>query len=439
VSAPVSDADIVARFTDLLGADAVVTGDTARAYAVDDRTPRCVVFPATVDELSRCAAAADQAGLAIIPVGNGTQLGIGRPPRQYDVALSTQRLRRVVAHEAADMTVTVQAGVTLVALNEVLATAAQRLPLDPPHPERTTIGALIATDASGPLRLSQGKVRDLLIGITVVLADGTVIKGGGRVVKNVAGYDLMKLFTGSFGTLGIIVEATFKVRPCPEHEAMFLLPAASTSAALEMATQVLVAPLAPLYVEVLNRSGAASVGMDGPLVVVGCGGLAEEIAVQGERLEAHFGKQVVRACEAEDGRRLRTALRDFPADAGSPTGCKVSVLPSKLSDVLPRVEDEAARGGLDAAVLAHAGNGISWLRFDSAAAINGAFPSFAEWLRTTVRAADGWVVFDALPLQLKERIDPWGQDAPGATLMRGIKNTLDPRGRLSPGRFVGGI
>ena len=122
--------DALACFRDLIGADAVVTGDAARAYSVDDRTPQCLVFPATVDELSRCVAAADQAGLAIIPVGNGTQLGVGRPPRQYDVALSTQRLRRIVAHEAADMTVTVEAGVTLAALNEALATAGQRLPLD---------------------------------------------------------------------------------------------------------------------------------------------------------------------------------------------------------------------------------------------------------------------------------------------------------------------
>src|SRR6185295_8889062 len=115
-----------------------------------------------------------------------------------------------------------------------------------PHPEYTTIGALIATDASGPLRLSQGKVRDLLIGITAVLADGTVVRGGGRVVKNVAGYDLMKLFTGSFGTLGIIAAATFKIRPCPEHEAVFVVPAADPTAALGVASELLSAPIDPL-------------------------------------------------------------------------------------------------------------------------------------------------------------------------------------------------
>ena len=145
------------------------------------------------------------------------------------------------------MTATVEAGITLAALNATLARAGQRLPLDPPHPERTTIGALIATDASGPLRLSHGKVRDLLIGITVVLADGTLVHGGGRVVKNVAGYDLMKLFTGSFGTLGIVVEATFKLRPLPQREAVFRVPASTMAEAITALALDLARRVAPLY------------------------------------------------------------------------------------------------------------------------------------------------------------------------------------------------
>ena len=212
-----SASEVIACFTDLFGTDAVVVGDAARSYAIDGQAPHCAVFPNTIGDASRCAAAADRAGFATVAVGNGTQLGIGRAPRRYDVALSTQHMHRIVAHEAADMTVTVEAGATVTQLNDALSSAGQWLPLDPPHPDATTIGALIATNASGPLRVSQGTVRDLLIGITIVLADGTAIHGGGRVVKNVAGYDLMKLFTGSFGTLGIIAEATFKIRPRPEQ------------------------------------------------------------------------------------------------------------------------------------------------------------------------------------------------------------------------------
>src|SRR5262249_30082507 len=214
-----------------------------------------------------------------------------------------------------------------------------------------------ATEISGPVRLSTGTVRDLLIGITVVLADGTVIKGGGRVVKNVAGYDLMKLFTGSLGTLGIIAEATFKVRPCPAHEALFVLPATDTAAAVARGLDVLAAPLAPLFVEAVNQPAATAVGVraEGPAVVVGCGGAAEEIAVQHERIEQQFGASGVITLEAQDAARLSAALRDFasggngaalePVPSGNTLvakgpreqsrtagfyGCRISLLPSRL-------------------------------------------------------------------------------------------------------------
>jgi len=413
---------------------------SAAGFAIDGCTPQRIESPATIDELAHYAASAHAANLAIVPVGNGTQLHIGRPPARYDLALSTQRLNRVLAHEAADMTVTVEAGITLAALNAALARAGQRLPLDPPHPECTTIGALIATDACGPLRLSHGKVRDLLIGITVVLADGTLAHGGGRVVKNVAGYDLMKLFTGSFGTLGIIVEATFKLRPVAEHETVFVMPAVEPGAAIALGHEVLNAPVAPYYVEAVNAAAAACVGLEGSAVVVGCGGSAEEIAVQRERLKHGILHGNLRVCDAAEAARLYAALRDFPADSSGgegACGCKVSVLPPQLASLLTRAEEAAAHHKVELMILTHVGSGVAVMRFNNSAADQ--LPSIAEWLRTTVRAAGGWAVFDLLPTRLKDRIDPWGAEPPGLQLMRGIKRTLDPNRCLSPGRFVGGI
>jgi glycolate oxidase FAD binding subunit len=426
---------------------ATVRSGANGTFAVDGYAPRSVVVPATLDEMTGCVAAAHAADHAVIPVGNGTQLHVGRPPARYDVAVSTRRLNRILAHEAADMTATVEAGITLGELNAALAPAGQRLPLDPPHPERTTIGALIATDASGPLRLSHGKVRDLLIGITVVLADGTLAHGGGRVVKNVAGYDLMKLFTGSFGTLGIIVEATFKLRPIPEHEIVAVLPTATIAAAVDLAVELLSAAVAPHYVEAVNQAGAACVGVDAAAVIVGCGGTSEEVAVQRQRIEAHVGRDAMQVCSTGAAARLYAALRDFPAARTLPLaarplgashdgacGCTVSVLPSQLGALLVCLEEEAARRDLEAAIVSHVGSGVAFIRFSGAVA-----PPFAEWLRTTVRAAGGWTVFDLLPTELKDRIDPWGMEPPGMAVMRGIKQALDPSGRLSPGRFVGGI
>jgi glycolate oxidase FAD binding subunit len=440
---------ITARFGAVLAANGVATGDEAlHAFAIDGLRPQCVLFPETAGDLGRCAAAADQADMTVMPVGNGTQLGCGNPPQRYDVALSTRRLARVLAHDAADMTVTVEAGATLAEVNAALEPARQHLPLDPPQPEHTTIGAAIATDASGPLRLSQGKVRDLLIGVKVVLADGTLIKGGGRVVKNVAGYDLTKLFTGSFGTLGTVIEATFRVRPLPECEALFVAPAREIGIAASLALKVLGASLAPSYVEVLNRPAAAALELgDEPLLIVGCGGSEEEIDVQGQRLQDLAGKQRVRIYAETEGALVYQRLRDFPGGGVFPRflrggrdgflGCKLSLLPSKLARVLSDIEAEAGAKKMGCAVLSHIGSGIAQVR--CGAGDDDAVVQFAQRLRAMARQADGWAVFDVLPARLKTRLDTWDAEVPGISLMRGVKKMLDPKGRLSPGRFVGGI
>jgi glycolate oxidase FAD binding subunit len=294
-------------------------------------------------------------------------------------------------------------------------------------------------------------VRDVLIGITIVLADGTLTHGGGRVVKNVAGYDLMKLFTGSWGTLGIIVEATFKLQPLPAHEAVFVLPTTGTNAACALAVDILHAPVAPQFVEALNRCGAASVGLDGAAVVVGCGGTREEIAAQQQRLQERLGQGAVRVCNPTEAAQLYARLRDFPArralalpahPLGSSQqdcwGCKLSALPSHLAPLLAGIEAEAARQDIELAVLSHVGSGVAFVRC-SVPTDENVLLSFAGWLETAARAAGGWAVFDLLPPGVKNRIDPWGTTPPGLTLMRGIKQTLDPNARLSPGRFVGGI
>ncbi len=431
-------------FAALVGPDDVTGEDAARACAVDGMVPDCLVSPRTVEAMRACAAAAATLGLALIPTGNGTRLGLGRPPLRYDAALTTRRLRRVVAHEAADMTVTVEAGATLAEVAAVLGTAGQRLPLDPAQPERTTIGGLIASDASGPLRLAHGKVRDHLLGIRVVLADGRLIKGGGRVVKNVAGYDLMKLFTGSWGTLGIIVEATFKVRPRPEQQAVVLIPAADIGDAMTCAREAIEGPLAPAYVEAANGAAARRIvaGDAGAAVIIGLEGVAAEIAAQRAQLERSMAARGTTVLAGADAERVYAAVRDFavgfPAAGGAACGLTISMLPSRLGDTVVRVEAEAARRGLDPGCIVHAGNGVAVLRFGGPAAGSG-LPVMAAWVRAFVRAAGGWVVFDALPSELKAEIDPWGDEAPGLALMRGVKQALDPAGCLSPGRFVGGI
>src|SRR5262245_9212476 len=207
------------RLRDFLPADAIDASTDRYRYAAAGVLPEYVLSPRSIADAAAAIRTASTTGMALIPAGNATHLDVGHPPRRYDAALCTRRLDRILAHDAADMTVTAEAGMTLSALAGVLASQRQWLPLDPACQNDMTIGGLIAADRSGPLRFAYGKVRDWLIGVRVVTADGQVIRGGGRVVKNVAGYDLPKLFAGSFGSLGLVVEATFKVRPLPEREA----------------------------------------------------------------------------------------------------------------------------------------------------------------------------------------------------------------------------
>src|SRR5581483_1573581 len=193
---------------------------TAASASGDDAVagvaPRRVVRPASVDEVRAAVREAGARHDCLVALGRGGHRDLGGPPSRLDLVVRLDALDRIVDHQAGDMTVTVEAGCPLAAVQSVLAGAGQWLPLDPPRPDATTIGGLVAADLSGPLRASQGTVRDLLLGIAVVGADGALVRGGGRVVKNVAGYDLPKLHVGAFGTLGIVVEATFKVRPRPE-------------------------------------------------------------------------------------------------------------------------------------------------------------------------------------------------------------------------------
>jgi len=428
----------VDRFTDSLPADAVDVSDGLYRYAAAGVVPQCVVSPGSVADVAAAVGAARAGNLAIIPAGHPTHLDVGSPPPRYDAALSTRCLDRILAHEAADMTVTVEAGVTLKALAGVLAGQGQFLPLDPARAADMTVGGLIAADRSGPQRFAHGKVRDWLIGLRVVTADGQVVRGGGRVVKNVAGYDLPKLFAGSFGTLGVIVEATFKVRPLPEREALFVWPAATLAQALERAALVIGSPVFPVLLEALNESAAESLGLgEAPCVVIGCAGATAHIDEQERRLQT-LSAETAQRCSDEHGRALRRALSDFSHPADDGLVARLSAAPSVLAELLPQIEAAAQAHKVVAEIAAHAGSGVAWCQL-LGALDDDVLPAIATWLRRAARQRGAWVVFEAIPPALRGQLDPWGFDSPALRLMRGVKRALDPTGVFSPGRFVGGI
>ena len=419
-----TDNDIAAALRAHLGADAV--GDDTGAFAVAGRSPSCVVSPASVAQVREALSFAHERRLAVVPCGNGTHLHVGSPPARYDLALSLRRLSRVLAHEAADMTVTVEAGASLAALNSTLAATGQWLPFDPPRRDRVTVGGLIAGDLNGPLRLSQGKVRDSLIGITVALADGAVVKAGGKVVKNVAGYDLAKLFTGSAGTLGVIVEATFKIRPRPEATRVVWLPADSLRAAAEVAAAITELAVAPLFLEIVDLAAATEAGLGSAGVAVGLGGIVEELEAQQAAL-SRLRDAPPRVLDDSEAARVGEWLSDFPRQSKAAVTARISLLPTELFAMLPRVATEAGARGLALQLVAHAGNGVARARIDGdeAQAV-----LFCEWLRITAREHGGWVVFDHLADALHGRVDPFGHPGPAAAADARDQAPARSRGRV---------
>ncbi|MCT9932945.1 FAD-binding oxidoreductase [Planotetraspora sp. A-T 1434] len=394
----------------------IVPGVTVRAAdggdAVAGVRPRWVALPETTEEIAAVLRVAADHDLAVVPVGGGTTLHWGPPPERCDLLIDTCCLNDVLEHVAGDLVVKVQAGVTLDALAGTLAAAGQRLALDAPG-EGATVGGTLATGVAGPLRFRYGTARDLLIGITVVLADGTIARAGGKVVKNVAGYDLGKLFTGSYGTLGVITEATFRLHPLPADSRWVTTSSADPGVVGALAAS----PLEPAAIE-LDRSGP-----HGPVVlsILVEGVAAAERAKAVQDLmggDAHIGEEPPTWWGRLPGDDLLLALR---------------VLPAALEGTLHAVAAHAARLSLAPHVRGSAGTADLHVALP-AESDPGKVAAFVAAVRDEIRPDGGRLIVLTAPSEL----DFWG--GTGALgLMRSVKARFDPDRRMSPGRFVGGI
>jgi glycolate oxidase FAD binding subunit len=325
-------------------------GDGRYAWATDR--------PETVDALRQTVLDRVAQGHALYPQGGGTALDYGGTPRAPGVAIDTRALDRVVDYPAADMTVTVEAGITLSALREVLAGSHQRLLVDAPHPDRATLGAIFATNTCGPRRYGAGRPRDQIIGVSFVTSDGALVKGGGRVVKNVAGYDFPRLLTGSMGTLGVITQLTLKVRPLPEATALVWVPFTSVES-LGLALDLLnTSGTRPIALEVLNPSAARHIGAliglpaDDWALVIGFEDNAPSVAWQVDRLKVELERTNVEVREGAEAEPLWSALNGFQAAELGPVTVVANLRPSSVASFSGRFDP-----GLWA-VQAHAGNGI---------------------------------------------------------------------------------
>ena len=408
--------------------------EASSADAVDGVQPSFVAEPGSVEELSALMKLANDGGLAVSPRGGGTSMNLGNPPRDVDLIVSTARMNEVIEHVPGDQVVRVEAGMRFQELQERLAGSDQMLGVDPPERGAgATVGGLVAANSSGPRRYRYGTVRDLIIGITVVLPDGTVAKAGGKVVKNVAGYDLGKLFTGSLGTLGVIANANFRLHPRPEAARTVAVELGDAAAAGQATQAIMHSQLVPSAVELHWGEGPKLL----TVLVEGVPTAVEAQAETAEFLLKGFGE--TRTLSDEEADNLGPyAPPGGPGGSGDEVALKISFPPAELTGVLDSVLGACSRQGLNAPrVTGQAGIGVLYVGL-SGGDEDGKVAVTEEIREIWVRRGGSVVVREA-PVSFKGRVETWGPLGTRLELSRRLKEKFDPRGIMNPGRFVGGI
>lgn len=403
---------------------------------IDDFGPLTVRQPESVTELGDAVRSAAAGRQAVYPLGGRTMLGIGLPPSRPGVGLDLRALNRVIDYPARDMTITVQAGLTLAKLQDLLRGENQRLPIDVPHADRATLGGALATNTSGPRRYGFGTLRDYVIGISVVNDEGQETKAGGRVVKNVAGYDLCKLHVGALGTLGVISQVTLKLRPLPEAQASVVCGAESGQIEALLA-RVHESRTRPVCVDLLNRAAARWIqqhaGVSLPetawVLVVGYEDNAGAVDWQVQQLSQEVSTTaVLRGPAADPLWRALVELADGPEAALT---FKANLLPSATAAFCRRAEELAG----DVLLQAHAGNGIVLGHLPGDSGRERA-EQVLKVLRQAAVAAQGNLTLPRCPVAWKRTLPVWGEPSGDRWLMQAVREKFDPRGVFNPGRFL---
>ena len=394
--------------------------------SIDSKSyPICVVYPHSQAELAAVITTANSHQWRVLACGSGSKINWGGLAKNIDIIVSTERINQLIEHAVGDLTVTVEAGMKFAQIQEILAKSGQTLALDPAFPESATIGGIVATADTGSLRQRYGGVRDQLLGITFIRADGEIAKAGGRVVKNVAGYDLMKLFTGAYGTLGIISQVTLRVYPIPETSGTVLL--TGKPEAVSSAVRILQSSeLTPTQVDLLSSKLVTSLALGtGIGLITRFQSIHESVEQQSKRLLAigeKLGLQGVIYQGVEESnlwQQLPNKIYDHLTT--STITCKIGVLPTAAVEIINQINIG----------LIHISSGLGLVRLEKEDQI---LP-----LRNLCQANSGFLSVLSAPVELKERFDVWGYNGNALEVMRGIKQQFDGNFILSPGRFVGGI
>lgn len=413
-----------------LGVDALGTDPTTRAaHNCDGKQPTLVLTPAAPEQFTAAVRVCAAAGATLVPWGGGTAMSLGNPPVRVDAVIATTRMNRLIEHDHANLTVTAESGITLSMLQAALMRQTQFLPVDPPFPDRATIGGTVAANLNGPRRNYYGSLRDLVIGMRIVLGSGNEIKAGGKVVKNVAGYDMSKLFIGSIGTLGIITELTMRVSPLPECSAT-ILGAGTLHQALQLADDLTHSKLLPsavnLRIDAESRIWQLAIRFEGFDSSV-----ARQLGALGQM--AQSTGILAEVCRGRDEQQIWQALGDFPLQPDRVI-YRITAPLTSLVKLIDQVLTERP-GGLDVTISADLAMGVLWIATPANKVRAGEFAA----LTACARQHRGHAVIFQSPPELKAGVEVWGPSPPTLSLMREVKQQFDPMGILNTGRFVGGL
>jgi glycolate oxidase FAD binding subunit len=400
---------------------------------IDNLSPALLAKPGSAEEVAECLGICSEFDASVIPAGLMTWLECGNPVRRGDVVLSLERMSRILEYSPSDLTVTVEAGLTLSELNAVANRERQWLPFDPPGFTAASVGAIAACASSGALRAGFGTPRDYTLGLKLAHADGTQSKSGGRVVKNVAGYDMNKLYVGSFGTLAILTELTFKLRPLPESVITLMVSSSDRESLIELAARVHASELQPASIFLTGRLFADSLGLSKGEDALLIRFMESEAAVKHQTdwitRSIDEGQELAVLDEATS-ERVWKLVADLDQQAGN--ACKISVPVSAASAVF----DRSLKTVPECVATADLAAGIIRIAFD---AENESAIDFVMRLRADASTAGGVLFIERAASAVRQQADAWGDVGATISLMRSIKEKFDPQSLLNPGRFVAGI
>jgi len=450
------------RLIEIVGeAHIIKNPDQLKSYSLDGKRPKAVVFPGTIDEISKVVACACEERLAVIPRGNGTKMAMGGIPKKVDIILSTSRLNRIVDSDCDNLTLSAESGMTLGDVQKRLAKEGKGyfLPLDPPFTDKATLGGIVAANSSGPKRLLYGTARDLITGMKAVFPNGDVVVSGGKTVKNVSGYDMCKLLIGSYGTLGIISEITFKLLPLPEKGATLFIPFAALDECVGFTHDILHSQLLPASMDILNAVAIEKMKYrismpptGNYLVAIGSEGVSETIERQISEISEIGKRHGALALEtatlhSERHHGFWISVRDFAQglimeNDTNLISLKSNFLVSKYGEMIRSYEKITQALGFDGALICHSGNGVLYSYVMVGKNVRSKTESLVELVgKLTAEAVknEGNLVVESSPLSIKKKVDVWGELRSDYQVMCHLKKEIDPRSILNPGRFVGGI